>query len=109
MKANTIQQEILVLIRTSLSKRQWAAKKEDESANRSLSPAEELEKVCWAGLLYELLPEIVPFPGKNCNNYIWEIRAEKNFIRIMMGPCPQPIFQNTSLDPHLFLQNSLMN
>lgn len=99
----------MVLIGTSLSKRQWAEKKGDKTTNNPLSPAEELEKICWAGLLYDLLPEVVPSPGKNCSNYIWEIRAAKNFIRIMMGPYPQSIFQNSSLDPHLFLQNSLMN
>lgn len=108
MKPDTSQLEILMFTNTSVSKRQLAEIK-SESGNPVLSPAEELEKQCWAGLLSELLPEIITSFGPGHNNYIWSIIAEKNFIRISMGPLPQPIASQTALDLYLFLPVFLMN
>lgn len=109
MKPNTSRQEILIFTGTTFSKRQLAEKNDGKVPGSSLSPADELERVCWAGLLYEILPEVVSSPEPGCSNYIWEIVPAENFIRIAMGPCPEQAPGETSIDPHLFLLNSFMN
>lgn len=109
MKPNTSRQEILIFTRTALSKRQLAEKNDGKVPGSSLSPAYELERICWAGLLYEILPEVVSSSEPGCSNYIWEIVPAENFIRIAMGPCPEQTPAETSIDPHLFLLNFFMN
>jgi hypothetical protein len=108
MKPNTAQLEILMLTNTSVSKRQLAEKK-GETCRNILSPTEELEKQCWAGLLSELLPEVITPFGQPQNNYIWSIIAESNFIRISLGPYPQPMISRTALEPHVFLAEVLLS
>jgi hypothetical protein len=108
MKHDTLQLEILLFTNTSFSKRQLACEKK-ESRNDTLSEGEELEKQCWAGLLPELLPEIIIPMEKPQNNYIWSILAESNFIRISIGPYPQPMISRTALDPHVFLSGVLLS
>lgn len=108
MKPNTTQLEILLFTNSSVSKKQLAEKNSDPS-NNTLSPAEELQKQCWAVPLSELLPEIISSFDRNRNIYIWAIITENNFIRISMGAYPQQIASRTSLDPHFFLSEFLMN
>lgn len=108
MKPETSQLEILMFTNTSVSKRQLAEIK-SEPRNPVLSPAEELEKQCWTGLLSEVLPETILSFRLGCKNYIWSIIAERNFIRISIGPYPQPVASQTALDPNLPLPGFLMN
>lgn len=108
MKPNTAHLEILLFTNTGISKRQLA-EKNSELPNNTLSPAEELEKQCWAGVLPYLLPEFISPIDLNRDNYIWSIIAENNFINISIGACPQVIASCTSLDPHYFLTEKLMS
>lgn len=108
MKPNTSQFEILVFTNSSISKRQLA-EKDSSVTNTSLSSTEELEKQCWAGFLSELLPEVISSFDPELNNYIWSIIAESNCINVNMGPYPQAVASQTSLDPHYFLTEFIMS
>ncbi|MFI5133151.1 MAG: hypothetical protein ACHQEB_02390 [Chitinophagales bacterium] len=101
MKWQAIHQEILLIIDSSLSIRHFCKK---NNSNHKYSPVEELEKACWDGLLYELLPGIIECPSSNGMSYIWEIASTQKFLHISMGTCPSYVEYETSLDPYFFLE-----
>ncbi|HVT84766.1 MAG TPA: hypothetical protein VHD35_06170 [Chitinophagaceae bacterium] len=108
MKPNTEQLEILLFTNSSTSKRRLAEQK-SKSFDKMLSPVEELQKQCWAGLLSELLPDIIASFRSNQNSYIWSITAENYCIRINIGLYPQRIAGHTVLNPRVFLEKFLLN
>ena len=58
MNTDVLQQEILLLTGTTFSQRQLCENDLKDDRN-NLSESEKLEEACWAGLLDELLPEII--------------------------------------------------
>jgi hypothetical protein len=100
---NSIQQEILLITNSSLSKRSLCEKKSTEASSR-FSNVERLENACWNGMLEEFLPGLIlTVEGKTL--FLWEIRNAKNFLHIDL--CDQPNFFNRelSIDPYLFLNH----
>jgi hypothetical protein len=98
---NRIQQEILLMTGSSLSKRNLC--ENDNSGNsRLLSTIEQLENACWNGMLEEFLPGLIlTIKGKTL--LLWEIQNANNFLHIDL--CDQPQFLNKehSVDPYFFL------
>jgi hypothetical protein len=100
---NTVQQEILLMTNSSLSKRNFCEKNNSET-NSSFTNIENLERACWNGLLEEFLPGLlVKVDGKSL--LLWEVHNAKNFLHIDL--CDQPDFPNKkfSIDPYLFLNH----
>ena len=100
---NTIQQEILLMTNSTLSKRNFCEKNNSET-NSSFTNIENLEKACWNGLLEEFLPGLlIKVEGKSL--LLWEVHNGKNFLHIDL--CDQPDFPNKefSIDPYLFLNH----
>ncbi|HYM95633.1 MAG TPA: hypothetical protein VET23_15955 [Chitinophagaceae bacterium] len=103
MKPQINYQEILMFTGTSFSKKQLCELNEATEKSTALSPAEQLEKACWAGLLFDLLPELVNSPTANDKSYIWNILAADHFICINLSPYPFAEESKTSIDPYSFL------
>ena len=103
MKQQTTRHEILMFTGTSLSKRELCEKNGNSEIDAGISPAEKLEKACWAGLLFELLPELADITPDKSKTYIWNIMRGEHFLHISLGPYPAAEEKDTSLDPYFFL------
>lgn len=101
MKQQGINQEILLFTNTSFSKRELCENDGVEKKEPGGSSAEQLEKACWSGLLFELLSDIV---NKSEDIYIREITLAEKFISITLGNASSSVRNETSIDPYFFLQ-----
>ncbi|HEY1871528.1 MAG TPA: hypothetical protein VGG71_10745 [Chitinophagaceae bacterium] len=101
MKPETINQEILLFTNSSFCNRPFCRRNFNYENSENNSSMEELEKACWDGMLYELLPEL--FNNTQHNNYIWKTASVINFLSINMGSYPQDFEKQNSLDPYFFL------
>ena len=109
MKTKNINQEILLFPGTSFASRQFLIKDFDGKEGTETTPMENLEKACWAGMLYELLPELVGCPSPDNKIFIWHILSAEHFLRISMGPFPALIENEESIDPYFFLPGVCRN
>ena len=100
MKTKAIHQEILLFTDTNFSKREYCTK--EKSINSPDPPLEELERACWAGLLWEMLPELIG-SGSFKKQFIWQIRNGFHFLKINMGTYACEVERETTLDPYYFL------
>jgi len=98
-------QEIILFTHTSFAKRELR-EQDDKPRELKGTSAEELEKACWSGLLFEMLPVI--FEDNARNLYIWKVNQAGQFIRVVMGTAPASLEYETSIDPHFFLELSLL-
>jgi len=105
---NTTVQEILLMTNTSFSKRQLCETRTHKN-DRHLAPAEQLEVACCNGLLYEMLPEIMPVTAPQEKPFLWVTELGGSFLRILMGLQPVYVIKESSLDPHIFLCKYKMN
>ena len=100
---NSVQQEILLMTNSSLSKRNFCEKNNPEASN-SFTNIERLQQACWNGMLEDFLPGLlVKANGKSL--LLWEIQNAKNFLHIDL--CDQPDFpkKEFSIDPYIFLNH----
>lgn len=100
MKPITINQEVLLFTGTSFSKSQLCEK--SQSPGKELpGSSEQLQKACWAGMLFEMLPGLAEIsPAKT---FVWEVIPSKTFIRVKSGTAPGPVENETSIDPYFLL------
>ena len=108
MKQNSINHEILLFLGTTFSRRQLCEINTGDNMC-SLAPTRQLEMACWNGLLDELLPEIMQIPSCSQRLYMWDIQAEKTYLKIDKG-VSQPVPEDDySTDPHVFFYMLQMN
>jgi hypothetical protein len=97
MNTHVLHQEIFLLTGTSFSHRQLTDKEEkDRSAN--ISDSEKLEKACWAGLLGDMLPEII----EDHSLSLWQIIETEFSLQIELTPYPS-WERRASIDPYYFV------
>ena len=104
---NSVQQEILLMTHSSLSKRNFCEKNSDDD-NSSFTNIEQLQQACWNGMLEDFLPGLlVKSEGKSL--LLWEIQNAKSFLHIDL--CDQPGFpiKRFSIDPYIFLDQLYYN
>ncbi|HVZ96349.1 MAG TPA: hypothetical protein VG847_05705 [Chitinophagaceae bacterium] len=106
MKTNSTHQEILLVTGTSFSARQWCEK--EPGRQKELSETEQLEEVCWNGLLYEMLPE-VNLHEENKKLFVWKIKEAHSFIEVELGETPEQTNEQISIDPYLFFSHLLLS
>jgi hypothetical protein len=104
MKPQTINQEVLLFTTTSFSKKQFCEK--DHMAGPA-DPSEELQKACWSGMLFEILPDLLE--NSPVKTFVWEVIPAETFIRIRSGSVPKGIESETSIDPYFFLPVTSFN
>ena len=105
MKPQHVHLEVLIFTNTTLSQKALCSK---NSSNKNYSAIEELEDAFWDGLLYELVPEIMP-STPDIKMVIRAIFAGDSYLLIDLADSPgipQPIF---TIDPDLLLSLKNMN
>jgi len=102
MKSLSLQQEILLVTTSNVSRRQMDRSRSDDF-NRHLSFTDQLEEACWNGLLDEIIPETIQTlsPGKKL--HLWQIRQGIGMLHIELCTFPVVIDKQYSLDPYLFV------
>ena len=107
MKNKIRQQEILLMINSSLSKRTFCEK--DAHKQKIISAVEQLEEYCWNGLLESFLPEIAVNKEEEGKLLLWHIQQTDSFLHIDL--CERPMFsgEEFSIDPYFFMSYSNMN
>lgn len=107
MKAQSTQQEILLITGTKFSEREWAEKIVEDK--NKLSVTEKLEDACWNGLLDEMLPELIQKTEEGKKLFLWHIRHCKSFLEIELSESSPIIEREFSIDPYLFVPAQNMN
>jgi hypothetical protein len=108
MESITTQQEVLLVTDTHFTSRQYFERDSTESP-KNLSASEKLQEACWNGFVQEMLPEAF-LPGNQPSKlFLWQLREANNFLSLEMGEYPKDIDSYHSIDPYLFLVNSVEN
>ncbi|WP_276504818.1 hypothetical protein [Terrimonas pollutisoli] len=109
MKPEINNQEILLFIDSRFCSREFCSRDTKlQGLNLNLH-REQLENACWAGMLFEMLPELkdaCPFGNKVL---IWDIHSAGHLLLVNQGHSPQPVEKPFSLDPYLFLDDVRSN
>lgn len=103
-----IQQEILLVTGTTLSKRQLCEKSTSDCADHFLF-AEQLEEACWNGMLYELLPEVIKRSSTGQKLSLLQIHHGVSFLEIELSECPVTFEDQYSLNPYCFAESKSRN
>ena len=104
---HSVQQEILLMINSSLSKRSFCEINSSEKC-KQFSNLEKLEDACWNGMLNEFLPGLIEkVEGKTL--FLWDIHNAKNFLHIDLCDHPNSIEKVFSIDPYIFLDEIQYN
>ncbi len=102
MNPRFLQQEILLVTTTKISRRQLA--KNNKSYNNiKLSNTEQLEEACWNGFLDKLLPGTIERPSSGKKLHLWQIRPGSSSLRIELCTFPVVIEKHYSIDPYFFV------
>jgi len=109
MKADKIQQEILLVTTSTFSKRQWCKQQENVASDRHQDPVDQLEEACWNGLLSEMLPEVLEKPALEGRLYLWHIRQGATVLQIELSEQPSRINESFSIYPNFFLSTLVYN
>ena len=103
MKPTTTNQEIILFTGTSFSNRELCHLDSTTKRPKISSGGEELERACWAGMLFEMLPELTRGLFTHSKVHIWDIHSSKHCLLISQGTRPHPVDNAFSLNPHFFL------
>jgi len=107
MKPIITQQEVLIKTDTQFAHRQWADK--DSPGAQNLYAIEQLEKACWDGLVKELIPELDLLRDMTKKLWLWQIHTTQSFLALDFYEFPGPKQREYSIDPYLFMAETLMN
>ena len=109
MKPEITNQEIMLFIDSRFCSREFCSRDNRLNGLDLNLHREKLENACWAGMLFEMLPELkdgCPFGNKV---FIWDIHSVGHFLMIDQGSTPQPVEKPFSLNPYLFLDDVRSN
>jgi hypothetical protein len=102
MKPEAISREILLMTSTSFAKRQLYERKDTKEHQGKHSPADELEKACWSGLVFEMLPGLFNSDERKCL-FVWKVNQAEQFLHVQLAGTPGSTDYETSIDPYFFL------
>ena len=105
MKQQTIQYEILLHTGSGFARRRFSSKNKESDNGKNLSAADELEMICWDGMIGELLPELFQNNIYPPAIFTWQILHGKHFLMINMGATPFIADDKTSIDPYFFFDH----
>ena len=108
MKPHSLQQEILLITTSKVSRRQLAGDHSADS-NQHLTYSELLEEACWNGLLDKILPGTIEHPTSGKKLHLWQIRSGARFLHIELCTFPVVIEKLYSIDPYLFVPTTCAN
>ena len=102
MKPQSISREILLMTDTSFAKRQLCERKDAKQREHKHSLADELEKACWSGLVFEMLPDIFNDDERK-SLFVWKVNQAEQFLHVQLSSIPSSTDYETSIDPYFFL------
>jgi hypothetical protein len=103
MNTDILHQEIMLLTDTNFAHRQ-IVDKENKGVSGDISNSEKMENACWAGLLVEMLPELI----ENKELCLWQIMDTGFSLQIELSPYPS-WERKSSIDPYYFLKTLSFN
>jgi hypothetical protein len=109
MNQVTVQQEILLIKDSSLSRRTFV----DVGPNpygRPMTTSEQLEEYCWNGMLEAFVPGLVDCCapcGKKL--FLWQVVQAQSFLHIDLCLQPLSVSRCHSVDPYLFMKELILN
>lgn len=103
METDILNQEILLNINSSFCKREWC-EKESSPNQQPLTQKERIKKMCWDGLLNELLPEIA-IEVKNKPLVLWEVFETSQLLHLRLGQYENLSESVYSLNPYKILHD----
>ena len=108
MKPHSLQQEILLVTTSKISRRQLVGDHSFE-LSQHLSYKEQLEEACWNGLLTEMLPEMMEQTASGKQLFLWHIRKGASFLKVELSEMPPRLEEHFSIDPAFFLPTLVYN
>ena len=109
MTPKNITTEILLFTGTRFSKKEFCERGEKKESQKNCSDTEQLEKACWAGMIFEMLPEIAGDPHQQKETSIWSVMPAHHFIRVCLGAAPVVARSEDCIDPYFFLLTTSFN
>jgi len=107
MNRQITNQEILLFTRTSFAKRELC-ERDNSNNNEVINSADQMEKACWSGLVFEMLPGIFNRNDKK-NMYVWQVNQAGEFIHVASGSAPRCPDYVTSINPYFFHPGKVYN
>lgn len=108
MKKTNTNQEILLQSNSSFFKRDWC-EINNNPHDKKLSQKEQLIKLCWNGMLKEMIPEIFEPKSNDKPLTLWEINESGNLLDLRYGDFDQEMNDEWSINPYVYLTFTEMN
>ena len=106
MKSTTVQNEVLVILKSSFAQRNWC-KLEDETG-KTLSSEEKFGEACINGFIQDLVPEA--FSVKTNNKiFLWQVHVGISCVQLEIGELPAALEKKFSIDPNNFMPSLFLN
>lgn len=102
MKSSSVRNEILLLVTTAGSNREWCGNNA-YGRPEPITPEAWLEEACLNGLLEELLTGIIGKTASDRELYIWHIRQGESLLQIKLCEPVVLLEERFSIDPCYFL------
>jgi len=106
MKKKAINHEVLLFTGTSFSRKQLCERDCNQPDN---SLTGQLQRACWNGLIFEILPDILQYPSQTNNVYTWEVTPAENFIDVKIGAASYSVEYGMCVNPYYFLLEKNFN
>lgn len=103
MKPITIKQQIMLFTGSTFSNREFSKPGKHNNTRETGAARDELERACWAGMIFEILPELAINPFPSYKMHIWSIQSAEHCLLISQGTDPYPVEAVHSIDPPYFL------
>ncbi len=108
MKKQTTNREILLLSGSSYFQRDWCEINPVVN-DKKLSQKEQLIKLCWNGMLKEMIPEIFEAESGKKPLTLWEINESGNMLDLRYGDIDVEMNDEWSINPYVFLTFAIPN
>jgi len=108
MKKLSTNREILLVTNSSYLKRDWCEINGSKN-DKTLSQKEQLIKLCWNGMLKEMIPEICKMPEGHKPLTLWEINESGNMLDLRYGDIDEEMNDELSINPYVYLTFAVQN
>lgn len=108
MKKISTNREILLLAGSSFFKRDWCEMNTSKN-DKMLSQKEQLIKLCWNGMLKDMIPEICQSPIGTKPLPLWEINESGSMLDLRFGDFDEQMVDEWSINPFVYLTFAELN
>ncbi|MBK8609461.1 MAG: hypothetical protein IPL84_05830 [Chitinophagaceae bacterium] len=108
MNKTSTNREILLINESSYFKRDWCELNSNKN-DKQLSQKEQLIKLCWNGMLKEIIPEICQTEPGNKPLTLWEINESGNMLDLRFGNMDVEMNDEWSINPYVYLTFAIPN